>query len=98
MKLEIKVIPNAKKNEIINRDGKMVVKISAPAVNGKANDELVKFLSRYFKIKKSDINIIKGKKSRHKIISIQRDFPTQPNMQNKNVQLIGLTKRINKNS
>ena len=50
--LKIKVIPNAKKNEIVeNSDNFMRIKISAPPVNGKANKELIKFLAKHFNIK-----------------------------------------------
>lgn len=70
--LLVKVIPNAKKNEIIKRDNDFIVKINAPAVDGKANKELINFLSDYFNLKKSHIKILKGEKSRIKLISINK--------------------------
>jgi len=71
MKINIKVIPNSKENSLKTQNDQIIVKINAPAVDGKANKELIKFLSEYYKVKKSKIKIIKGEKSRYKIISIE---------------------------
>ncbi|MEK9166073.1 MAG: DUF167 domain-containing protein [Patescibacteria group bacterium] len=67
----VKVIPNASKNEIAAQDGDFLkVKIKAPAQRGKANRELVKFLAQEFDVKKSAIDIIKGERGREKIVEI----------------------------
>jgi len=71
MKINIKVIPNSKENSLKTQNDQIIVKINAFAVDGKANKELIKFLSEYYKVKKSKIKIIKGEKSRYKIISIE---------------------------
>jgi len=69
VKLKVKVIPNAKKNEIKDfKGGILYVKISAPPVKGKANRELLKFLKRKFEVK--DIKIVSGEKSRLKTLDI----------------------------
>ncbi|MCD6168393.1 MAG: YggU family protein [Caldisericia bacterium] len=69
VKLLVKVIPNAKKNEIKDfKGGILYVKISAPPVKGKANRELLKFLKRKFEVK--DIKIVSGEKSRLKTLDI----------------------------
>lgn len=69
MKLLVKVIPNAEKNEIKDfKGGILYVKISAPPVKGKANRELLKFLKRKFEVK--DIKIVSGEKSRLKTLDI----------------------------
>ncbi|MBU1870843.1 DUF167 domain-containing protein, partial [Patescibacteria group bacterium] len=65
--IHIKVIPNAKKNEVLEKDEKFRVYINAPAVDGKANKAIIKVLAEFLKIKKNDIKIIKGEKSREKI-------------------------------
>jgi len=70
--LKLRVIPNAKKNEIIEESNSfMRIKISAPPIEGKANKELIKFLAKHFDIKKSAISIKNGEKSRTKIIQIE---------------------------
>ncbi|MDO9465582.1 MAG: DUF167 domain-containing protein [bacterium] len=68
--INIRVIPNAKKNNVSEQQGKLKVHISAPAVDGKANKALIKVLAEYFKIKKNNIRIIRGTKSREKVVEI----------------------------
>lgn len=70
MKIEVKVIPAAKRNAILQEDRRCKVYLTAPAVDGRANEALVKFLAGHYGVRKSQIEIIKGLKSRHKIIII----------------------------
>jgi len=71
MIIEIKVIPGAKKNFIKPVEGQVTkVYVRAPAVEGKANAHLVAFLADHFAVRKSQIEIIKGLKSRFKTIKI----------------------------
>ncbi|OGS34477.1 MAG: hypothetical protein A2474_03275 [Elusimicrobia bacterium RIFOXYC2_FULL_34_12] len=70
MTIEIKVIPNARKNEIKEENGKYKIYLNAPAVDGKANKKLIEFLAEHYKIRKGSIFIKRGEKSRHKIIQI----------------------------
>ncbi|OGC23760.1 YggU family protein [candidate division WOR-1 bacterium RIFOXYB2_FULL_42_35] len=69
-KLTIKVIPNAKKNQIIEAAGQLKVKVTAPAVDGKANKALIELLAKHFKVKKNAISIIQGQTSRNKVVTI----------------------------
>lgn len=68
--LTIKVIPASKKNNFQEQAGQIKVYLTAPAVDGKANKALINFLAKYFNVKKSAVNIIKGLKSRNKTVSI----------------------------
>lgn len=71
MIIEIKVIPNAKKQKIIKQTNyNYKVYIVSVNENGKANRELIDFLSDYFKVSKSRISIKKGKTTRKKTIQI----------------------------
>lgn len=71
MKYTIKVIPKSSQNQIIEqKDDFLKIKLKAIPEKGKANDELIKFLSKHFKIPKSNINIIKGQTNKNKIIEI----------------------------
>lgn len=70
-KIEIRVIPNAKKAEV--KESKaygLKVKVNAPAVNNKANKAVIAALSDYFKVKKGQIKIIKGEHSSNKTIEL----------------------------
>jgi len=70
MKLNIKVIPNAKQNKLVEEPGRVKVYLTAPAVEGKANEALIEFLAEHFRIKKNKISIIKGLTSREKVVEI----------------------------
>lgn len=71
MILFIEAKPNASKTEIISfQENTLKIKIAAPAVDDKANKELVTFLSKQLKIPKSKIIITKGNTSRHKKVDI----------------------------
>ncbi len=73
MKLKIKVKPGSGKCEVIKIDGGYLVCLKSRAEDGKANLELLKVLKKYLKIKYGvkDIKIIKGLKSRNKIVEIR---------------------------
>lgn len=66
--VNIKISPNAKKNEIIKTDTEIKIKITAQPIDGKANKALVEFLSKTIKIPKSSIEIVKGETSKEKIV------------------------------
>jgi len=51
------------------------VKITAPAVDGKANKALSEFLASFFRVKKKDVTIIFGEKSRNKTVKIRNLSP-----------------------
>ncbi len=70
--LHVKLTPRAKKNEItgVLQNGIVKIRVIAPPVDGKANKELIQFLSKLLKVKKNDIEIIAGISGRDKIISI----------------------------
>jgi hypothetical protein len=70
-RFNIRVIPNAKQNKIVEEPGRLKVYLTASAVEGKANEALMEFLADHFKTKKNKISIIRGVKSREKVIEIE---------------------------
>ena len=66
----VHVIPGAKRNIIRREKEVWKVHLQDPAVEGKANKSLVEFLAENFKVKRRQIAIIKGLKSRDKIVKI----------------------------
>jgi len=69
--LTLQVHPNAKRNEVLGfEDGILRLKIAAPPVEGKANKELISFLSKTLAIRKSSITIDRGQTSKVKIVTI----------------------------
>lgn len=72
MILKIYVKPNSKKGPLIETqdDGLIIIYIREVAANDKANQAVIKLLSKHFKIAKTNIKINKGITNRHKIIEI----------------------------
>ena len=68
--INIKVIPNAKRNTVVTENDRFKVYVTAPPVNGKANKAVIEVLAEYLKVKKRNIKIIKGNKSKEKVIEI----------------------------
>jgi len=73
MVLTVHVKPGAKKSrvEAILDDNTVKVSIAAPATEGKANMELISFLSKELGVAKSHIEIIRGKTTRMKHVKIE---------------------------
>lgn len=71
-KISIKVQPNAGRNEVIGlTNGVWRIKIAAPPDKGKANKELIDFLSDILGQRKDHIDIIKGQTSHNKLVTIE---------------------------
>ena len=69
---DIKAIPRSSKSEVIGltTDGAVKVKLAAVPDKGKANEELRALLSEYFKVSKSNIEIILGETSQRKRVKV----------------------------
>jgi hypothetical protein len=69
--LKVYLQPKSSKNEIVGpyRDG-IKVKVTAPPIEGKANEGLIRFLAKEFGISPSCIEIVKGHHFREKILRI----------------------------
>lgn len=71
MFLKIKVIPKSSHNEIMEtKDGLLKIKVTASPVEGQANEAVIKLLAQELGLKKSQISILKGQKSRIKTIEL----------------------------
>jgi uncharacterized protein (TIGR00251 family) len=69
--LRVKAFPKSERNRIVGvRNGELVVRIQAPAVKGQANKELLRFLSKALSVPKSEMRIVFGETSRHKVIRL----------------------------
>ena len=71
IRLQVRVIPNAKKSEFGGyRESELILRLNAPAVEGKANRAAIEFLARHFGVSRSAVLLISGEKSRHKVFEI----------------------------
>lgn len=70
--IEIKITTRANKNEIIRDEKNKIIKIKVCSlpIDGQANKEIIKLISKEYKTAKSNIEIIKGLKNKNKKIKI----------------------------
>ncbi len=69
--LSVRIQPRASKNEIVTMEsGGLKIRLTAPPIDGAANDALVKFLADALSIPKSHVEIISGHSSRAKVLRI----------------------------
>jgi len=67
----VRVVPRASKSEIVGGyDGALKVRVASPPVDGAANAELVKFLSKTFGVSRSAVEILSGQTARTKQVKI----------------------------
>jgi uncharacterized protein (TIGR00251 family) len=77
-RLNLKISPNARANEVVGiQEGIIPIKIKAPPVKGKANIELIDYLSKLLDISKSNVDIIRGHTSRNKTVEIVGRTPEE---------------------
>ncbi len=68
--ISVRVVSSAKRDEVLKEDGEFRVYVRAPAVGGKANDAVVKLLAEFFGVRRNRVRIVKGVRSRNKMIEI----------------------------
>ncbi|KAA3647266.1 MAG: DUF167 domain-containing protein [Chloroflexi bacterium] len=70
--LAIRVTPRARRNEVVEvlSDQTVKIRLTAPPVEGKANDALINYLSDILDIPKSKIEIVAGETGRDKLVSV----------------------------
>jgi uncharacterized protein (TIGR00251 family) len=74
--ITVQVQPNARSNAVLGfEDGVLHLKIAAPPVKGKANRELIEFLSKLLGVSRGSINIERGITGRRKVIAIAGHDP-----------------------
>lgn len=75
--LMVHIVPDSSKNEVTGTYGeptRLKVKIKAVPEDGKANEMLIHFLADFLKIKKSQIEIVRGHTQKRKDLLIDADF------------------------
>ena len=74
MKIKIKVIPQASKDEVLGdiaTDEQIKIKTTKPAQDGEANEAVIKILAKHLQVKKSAITILSGHSARLKIVEVE---------------------------
>jgi uncharacterized protein (TIGR00251 family) len=71
--LRLKIQPGCRNSEFAGREGdELKARIAAPAREGEANRECIRFLAKTLGVAKSNIEIVRGAKSRHKVLLLKQ--------------------------
>ncbi len=72
-KLNVRVVPNASKAEVVGwlEEAVLKVKVMAPPEGGRANREVIALIARATGIARREVTIVSGEKSRNKVIAVQ---------------------------
>jgi uncharacterized protein (TIGR00251 family) len=69
--LRVRVSPRASRDALAGeREGALVVKLTAPPVEGKANEALARFLGKTLGVAPSAVRVVSGTTGRHKRVSV----------------------------
>jgi uncharacterized protein (TIGR00251 family) len=74
----VRLQPRAKKNQVTGElGGALKVAVTAPPIEGRANEALIRFLAELLKVARSSVTIAAGASSRNKVIRIEGMTPEQ---------------------
>ena len=70
--IDVLVQPRASRNEVLGADeaGRIRVRVTAPPVEGAANESLIELLARHFSVPKRNITIVSGSRGRRKKVRV----------------------------
>ncbi|WP_437723668.1 DUF167 domain-containing protein [Sorangium sp. So ce861] len=72
VRISVQVRPRSSRSAIVGvREGALDVSLTAPPVDGAANAELVKLLSRALDVRQGDVQITLGASGRSKVVAVR---------------------------
>ncbi len=72
------VKPRSSRSQVIGiREGALHVALTAPPVEGKANEALVRFLAELLDVRRSQVEIVSGERSRSKVVRVSGLTPAE---------------------
>ncbi len=78
MRLDIVVQPRSSRSEVAGLSGSAVkVRVNSPPAEGKANEECIRVLARFFGVPKSAVRVVAGATSRKKVVEIEGLAPSE---------------------
>lgn len=70
--ISVRLQPRARREEIVGiRDGALLARVTAPALEGRANKALCKLLAKRLEIAPSRVAVVRGEHSRDKLVAIE---------------------------
>lgn len=70
MKIQVKVKPGSKKEEVTQKGDTLIVTTKEPSKEGRANRQVIKLLAKHFKVPQNQVKFISGFKKRDKVVEI----------------------------
>ena len=70
MKIQVKVTPNSREEEVRQEGNLLLVKVKEPPREGKANRAVVKLIAKYFSASPASVRIVSGHTSRNKLLEV----------------------------
>lgn len=78
VRMEVKVQPRSSRNELVGfQQGVLKVKLTAPPVEGEANEALISFLAEVLGTSKKNVVILRGETSRLKLVGVRGISPAE---------------------
>jgi uncharacterized protein (TIGR00251 family) len=73
VRLDVRLQPRASRDEVAGRrNGRLLVRVTAPPVDDRANRALLKLIAKEFGVPRSAVRIVSGVRSRDKVLEIDR--------------------------
>lgn len=70
-RLTVRLTPRAARDAVVGvRDGVLLVRVSAPPVDGAANEALVRLLAKRLDVPRSGVSILSGHSARTKVVEV----------------------------
>jgi len=73
MKIQVKVRPRSKTEELSQEGDSFIVKVKEPPKEGKANQAVIKLLAEHFGVPQNQVRILSGFRSRSKVIEVAEE-------------------------
>lgn len=70
MRVSVKVIPRSSQHKVVDQEDSLRIYVHASATDGKANKAVIELLAKYYSTAKSNISIVRGEKSREKVVDV----------------------------
>jgi uncharacterized protein (TIGR00251 family) len=70
VKIQVKVKPNSKTDEVSREGDSFIVKVKEPPKEGRANQAVIRLLAEHFGVSQSQVRILSGFRSRNKVIEV----------------------------
>jgi len=70
LKIQVKVKPNSKTEEINQEGDNFVVEVKEPPKEGKANQAVIRLLAKHFSVSQGQVRILSGFRGKSKVIEI----------------------------